>query len=112
MRSPGQYRWSSYRANAQGKENKLITAHPLYRGLGRTRSRRREAYKMLFKAPLATEELNEIRAALQTGTPLGNKKFKEKIEKKLKTKVGQARRGRPLRALTSQWAYLMPMRTP
>jgi len=29
VRSPGQYRWSSYRCNDQGKEDKLITQHSL-----------------------------------------------------------------------------------
>ena len=36
-----------------------------------------------------------IRASWQTGTPLGNDNFKQKVEAKLKCKVGQARRGRP-----------------
>ena len=90
-----QYRWSSYRCNAQGKQNTLIAPHPLYQRLGRTKSERCEAYKALFRAHIDTEDLKDIRAALQTGTPLGNDSFKEKIEKKLKTKVGQDRRGRP-----------------
>ena len=40
-------------------------------------------------------DLKDIRAAWQTGTPLGNDYFREKIERKLGSKVGQARRGRP-----------------
>ncbi|VAW86933.1 hypothetical protein MNBD_GAMMA18-954, partial [hydrothermal vent metagenome] len=35
------------------------------------------------------------RAAWQSGTPLGNEYFREKIERKLDSKVGQLRRGRP-----------------
>ena len=31
---PGQYRWSSYRANALGVPDSLLTAHPLYLALG------------------------------------------------------------------------------
>jgi len=54
-----------------------------------------EAYKALFKAHIEPEEMKEIRVSLQTGTPQGNEYFREKIEKKLKTKIGQARRGRP-----------------
>jgi putative transposase len=54
-----------------------------------------DAYKELFRGHIDEEDLKDIRSALQTGTPLGNDYFKEKIEKKLKTKVGQARRGRP-----------------
>ena len=100
VKSPAHYRWSSYRANAQGKVNNIITPHPRYAKLANTRSGRIEAYKALFKAHLDDEQLIEIRDALQTGTPLGNELFREKIEKKLKSKVGQARRGRPKRALT------------
>ena len=95
VNNPSQYRWSSYRCNAQGKDNTLITPHPLYRQLGRTLKARCDAYKALFNAPVDVDDLKDIRSALQTGTPLGNDNFKEKIEKKLKTKVGQDRRGRP-----------------
>ena len=98
---PGQYRWSSYRCNAQGKADELITPHPLYTALGRTRASRQEAYRALFKAHVDENDLKAIRAAWQTGTPLGNDYFREKIERKLGAKVGQARRGRPSkRALT------------
>lgn len=98
---PREYRWSSYRANAEGREEALISAHPLYLSLGRTVVERRERYRALFKAHIDEEGLAEIRSAWQTGTPLGNAYFKSKVEAKLKTKVGQARRGRPSkRALT------------
>ena len=101
VNNPNQYRWSSYRANAQGKENKLITPHPIYLALGKAKADRLEAYRALFKAHIDNEDIKDIRAAWQTGTPLGNDYFKEKIERKLKSKVGQARRGRPSkRALT------------
>jgi putative transposase len=99
-RSPGQYRWSSYRANAQGIEDKVITPHPLYGALGRTKAGRLSAYKALFQAHVEEADLKDLRDAVQTGTPLGNAHFKEKIERKLHRKVGQARRGRPKRALT------------
>ena len=47
-------------------------------------------------APIDADGLSDIRAACQTGTPLGNDAFKAKIERKLHYyKVGQARRGRP-----------------
>jgi putative transposase len=91
----GQYRWSSYRANAQGRADERITPHALYLALGRTRASRQAAYRALFKAHIDDTELNDIRAAWQTGTPLGNDYFREKIERKLGSKVGQARRGRP-----------------
>ena len=99
VKNPSQYRWSSYRCNAQGKENTLVKPHLLYTQLGRTLKDRLEAYKALFRDHIDDEDLVDIRAALQTGTPLGNDHFKGKIEKKLKMKVGQDRRGRPSKGL-------------
>lgn len=98
VRSPAHYRWSSYRYNGQGKEDELVTPHAMYLALGRTKPSRLEAYKALFKAHLDKGVLDDIRAAWQTGTPLGNDYFRQKIEDKLKCKVGQARRGRPAKA--------------
>lgn len=97
----GQYRWSSYRFNALGKKDKLITPHDLYLGLDNAEINRLQAYRDLFKTHIDGNVIDDIRDALQTGTPLGNDFFRDKIEKKLKSKVGQARRGRPSkRALT------------
>lgn len=95
VKSPAHYRWSSYRHNAQAKEDPLITPHPLYLALGRTLDARAAAYRALFASHLDPEALTDIRAAWQTGTPLGRDRFKEKVERKLKHKVGYARRGRP-----------------
>ncbi len=95
VKSPGAYRWSSYQANAQGKDNEIINYHLLYKSLGRTKAQRLDAYKSLFKTHIDEKQLGIIRASWQTGTPLGNDYFKQKIEAKLKCKVGQARRGRP-----------------
>ena len=95
VKSPAHYRWSSYRANAQGKEDAVITPHARYLALGRTAAARTEAYRALFKSALGDDEVNEVRAAWQTGTPLGNERFKEKVEAKLGVRVGYATRGRP-----------------
>ena len=95
VRSPAGFRWSSYRANAQGKADDLVTAHALYLNLARTRPARLEAYKALFKAHVEPGALEQIRAAWRTGTPLGNDHFRERIEAKLKCNVGHSRRGRP-----------------
>ena len=46
---PGAYRWSSYRANALGREDPLVTPHPLYYALGRTPEARQAAYRALFQ---------------------------------------------------------------
>lgn len=95
VRSPGQYRWSSYRCNGRGKEDLLVTPHLMYKALGKSQATRLEAYKALFQVHLDKGVLDGIRSSWQTGTPLGNDYFRQKIEAKLKCKVGQARRGRP-----------------
>jgi len=45
---PGAYPWSSYRANALGEDNSLLTPHPHYYSLGRSQEERRAAYAALF----------------------------------------------------------------
>ena len=99
VRTARDYRWSSYRANAVDKADDLLTPHAEYLKLGKTKRTRLIAYRDLFKAHQDEEELASIRAAWQTGTPLGNALFKEKIERKLKLKIGHAKRGRPSKPL-------------
>jgi len=41
---PADYRWSSYRANALGHDDPVVTPHPLYYALGRSPETRRRAY--------------------------------------------------------------------
>lgn len=51
VRQPGAYRWSSYRANAIGETDGLLTPHAFYYALGRTPSARQAAYRRLFDRP-------------------------------------------------------------
>jgi putative transposase len=80
-----------------GKPDSRVKPHPLTQALGRTRRKRHDRYQALFHAPIDADVLTDIRAACQTGTPLGKDAFTAKIERKLHCKVGQARRGRPKR---------------
>lgn len=89
------YRWSSYQHNALGQEDELITEQTIYSSLGADKQMRSDAYQNLFKTYLSDEEINEIRAAWQTGTPLVTERFRQQIEKTLATRVGYAKRGRP-----------------
>ena len=41
---PGDYRWSSFRANALGYDDPIVTPHPLYYALGRSADLRRRTY--------------------------------------------------------------------
>lgn len=92
---PASYRWSSYTANALGVSNAILTAHAEYVALGRLPDDRQSAYRGLFEVDTASDEQDQFRCALQTGTPLGNAQFKGQIEAALRVKVGFAQRGRP-----------------
>lgn len=48
VRDPAQYRWSSYRANALGEPDELVTPHALYCALGRSPEERQRAYRRSF----------------------------------------------------------------
>ena len=92
---PAKYRWSSYASNALGVSNAVISAQAAYVALGRLPDARQFTYRGLFDRVADADELALLRCALQTGTPLGNVRFKMEIESALDLKVGFARRGRP-----------------
>lgn len=50
VRDPAHYRWSSYRANALGEPDELVTPHALYCALGRSAGERQRAYRRSFAA--------------------------------------------------------------
>ncbi len=95
VKTAAAYRWSSYAANARGIEDSLITYHELYMALGSTKQTRKDAYKAMFKVNIEKNTIEKIRIAWKSGMPLGNDRFRDKIERTLKIKVGQAQRGRP-----------------
>ena len=92
---PAQYRWSSYAANALGVSNPVIRAHSEYLALGNSLANCCASYQELFEHQINEDQLMLFRRALQTGTPLGNEKFKAQIEKTLGRHVGLMRQGRP-----------------
>lgn len=47
VRHPGDYRWSSFRVNALGEADTLVTPHPFYYALARTPEARQAAYRAL-----------------------------------------------------------------
>ncbi|WP_229217669.1 transposase [Massilia forsythiae] len=72
---PGQYRWSSFRANALGEDDPLITPHIVYEGLGRHDAERRCTYRCLFEETLSDHMLEQIRYAGNSNSPLGPESF-------------------------------------
>ena len=65
VRYPGNYRWSSYRCNAEGRADGLVTPHELYQRLGTTPVARRQAYLGLFGEQVADDAaIARIRSAI------------------------------------------------
>ena len=95
VKTPGEYRWSSYRHNALGQADTLITEHELYRRLGRSAEQRQLGYRQLFKTALPEESLASIREATNKGWALGNDRFRMQIEAMTERRAAPLPRGRP-----------------
>lgn len=91
---PGTYRWSSYRCNALGEENGLVTGHDLYQRLGRSAEQRQSAYRDLFRQTVADEFLGALRDATNKGWVLGNERFRAQVEEMASRRAAPLPRGR------------------
>jgi putative transposase len=83
VKRPGDYRWSSYCANADLQPSPLITPHEEYLALGPTAPERAANYRELFRHEIDPAVLHEIRLAVNGGFALGNDRFKEEIAQML-----------------------------
>ena len=92
---PADHRWSSYRYNAHGAHNPLVTPHELIQRLALNDEDRREAYRSLFKEPLAQPDIDRLRVATNKGWPLGGEEFLSRVAAALGRPVRPPRRGRP-----------------
>jgi putative transposase len=84
---PGDYRWSSFRSNAAGAEEPIMTPHPLYLALGDSPTARAMAYGALFDRCLDLHDIRTIREATEAGAVLGNDRFKEQVATVLNRRV-------------------------
>ena len=89
---PSEYPWSSYRCNAQGQEDELVTPHTEYLRLGKSEEVR-AAYRQLFKHRISESSLGEIRQATNKAWVLGSNRFKQRIQKQLERRVEPSARG-------------------
>src|SRR5258708_15996983 len=69
VRHPRDYRWSSFRAHADGAADALVSDHPIYRALGRSRADRQGAYRALFRGALEHAFIDALRAATNAARP-------------------------------------------
>lgn len=95
VEAPGNYKWSSYRANALGIKTKMLTPHPKFLTLGRTKEQRMQNYRSFFIDQIDPVLLNEIRLSTQRGLVIGSKNFAQQIEQLTDRRTTPAKLGRP-----------------
>jgi len=99
---PGKYRWSSYRANALGEDDAdlhRVAPHGEYLRLGATPGQRQSAYRKLFRAAIAKDDLAEIRVCTHKGWALGDQRFRDQIDVIGQQRAASKGVGRPTRRL-------------
>lgn len=95
VQHPAEYRWSSYRTNAESEPSRLLIAHPVWHMLGATDEARRHAYRCLFADIVEQQQIEALRFGVRKGLPTGHDRFKHQIEKFLSIQLGNGRIGRP-----------------
>jgi len=88
-----EYPWSSYRYNAMGEENPLITPHLIYQKLGSSDEACQSSYSALFDTQLLKDDVDKIREATNKAWVLGNDQFKMKVERLLARQTTPKGRG-------------------
>jgi putative transposase len=69
---PADYRWSSYRSNALGVSDSLISAHGLYESLGESAACRQQSWREMCCEAIPQAELLEIRETTRRGGVLSH----------------------------------------
>ena len=90
------YRWSSYRYNAHGAPDKLLSPRKVYTALGQTAEDTQENYRAPFTSQLLRETVDDIQRAACFSVLLGNDRYKRQIELALGRRIGHAKQGRPV----------------
>jgi putative transposase len=104
VRHPGDYRWSSFAANAMGRTDPLVTPHSVYLDLGATVVKRVGAYRRICQVPIDEETLAAIREAGRSELAIGGDEFKDRMEAATgrparKRKSGRSRNRSPVNAV-------------
>ena len=92
---PAEYRWSSYRINAQSEKSNLITPHQQYIDLAGDCEQRVKVYRELFRYQLEPGIIDEIRNATNGNYALGSDLFKDEVTAMLGRRVIPGVGGRP-----------------
>lgn len=91
VQHPRDYRWSSYRANAEMLHSSVVQPHEEYLALGATLEERCLAYRYHFRFELGPEDMKQIRFAAAGGYALGNPRFQAEIAAMVGRRVTRSR---------------------
>lgn len=83
VKHPSEYPWSSYRANALGQPDPLVTPHEMYLRLGKDEGTRQARYRDLFNGQVDELNLVAIREAVNKASVLGSERFKQQVAQQL-----------------------------
>lgn len=92
---PADYPWSSYRANAQGEVDRLLSPHPVYQAIAADDAGRQAGYRELFRHELEPGLVDAIRGATNGNFVLGDERFCDQIASALGRRVTPGVAGRP-----------------
>ncbi|MGH8603268.1 MAG: transposase, partial [Gammaproteobacteria bacterium] len=109
---PADYRWSSYRANAQAERSDLIKPHPLYEALGEGNGQRADVYREIFRYQLDPGLVDQIRTATNGNYALGSPRFTAEVESALGRRVTRGKSGRPRQISESPSLLFKPWSVP
>ena len=90
---PGDYRWSSYRANALGEHDPVVSRHSIMQSLGCGPEDCRAGYRDLFRRDLTPQTLEQIRTSTNGGFALGSERFQKELADRLQRRVTRLARG-------------------
>jgi len=97
VQNPGEYSWSSYRTNALGAADPVVTANTTYTALGDSDKQRQASYRELFADCPSDDLLKRIRDTVNGGFVLGNVRFERQIAAMLGRRTWKGLPGRPKR---------------
>ena len=75
VKAASHYRWSSYRSNALGTTDQLLSPHALYLSLGQTDAERQGRYRALFEESLTEQCVTQLRVAINAEFVIGDQAF-------------------------------------
>lgn len=90
---PHEYPWSSYRCNATGQADELVSPHEIYERLGKNLAERQKAYRALFANEIGEDVLERIREATNKAWVLGDDRFRDKIQSQLQRRAAPLAKG-------------------